>query len=287
MDFDKKGYIKEIFGFIAVLIVTVGAWLYFKSPQPSQSKATIVRDLKVPDIGQLTDDDFGKSVLRGKSAVERTHEVLPQYVSARMSCTNCHTNSGTTANAGPWVGITARFPQYRARSGKMDTLADRVNDCFERSLNGKRLPLKSPEMTDILAYMEWLSQGYNPGDDVKGSGMPKLKMPDPPDTENGRQVYLAKCVVCHLPDGRGLIAAGKSVFPPLWGDHSFNVGAGMARLHTAAGFIKHNMPQGQGGSLTDKEAWDVAAYVNQQPRPDFARKNLDWPKGDKPEDARY
>jgi thiosulfate dehydrogenase len=61
----------------------------------------------------------------------------------------------------------------------------------------------------------------------------------------------------------------------------------MGRINTAAAFVKANMPFGQGGTLTDQEAYDVATYFTQQPRPDFARKQDDWPKGDKPPDARY
>ena len=59
------------------------------------------------------------------------------------------------------------------------------------------------------------------------------------------------------------------------------------RLDTAAAFVKANMPLGQGGSLSDDDAYDVAAFFTRQPRPDFARKHLDWPKGGKPKDARY
>ena len=61
----------------------------------------------------------------------------------------------------------------------------------------------------------------------------------------------------------------------------------MARLNTAAAFAKANMPLGQGGSLSDQDAFDVAAFFIRQPRPDFGRKSEDWPKGGKPEDARY
>ena len=80
---------------------------------------------------------------------------------------------------------------------------------------------------------------------------------------------------------------GGYLFPALWGPKSFNVGAGMARLNNAAAFVKQNMPLGQGGTLSDQEAFDVAAYFTSQPRPDFAGKSEDWPKGDKPVDARY
>ncbi|WP_316683759.1 c-type cytochrome [Ralstonia holmesii] len=44
----------------------------------------------------------------------------------------------------------------------------------------------------------------------------------------------------------------------------------MARIYTAAAFVKHNMPLCKGGTLTAQEAVDVAAFFTQQPRPDYA-----------------
>lgn len=243
---------------------------------------------KVPTLANIPKDQLGESILRGKNYLENTPESLPRYVGAKMNCTSCHLNSGTTKFAGPWVGITTRFPQYRSRSAKVDTLHDRVNDCFERSLNGKRLPENSQPMTDIVAYMTWLSKDYVIGHDVEGSGMPKLKLDRKPNLENGHNVYVNKCASCHQTNGQGMFTAnGKVIYPALWGTDSFNIGAGMARLQTAAGFVKHNMPLGQGGSLTNDEAWDVAAYFTTQKRPDFKKKINDWLKGDKPSDARY
>jgi thiosulfate dehydrogenase len=61
----------------------------------------------------------------------------------------------------------------------------------------------------------------------------------------------------------------------------------MARLRTAASFIRHNMPYDLPGTLTDQQAFDVAAYVNSHPRPDLAGKENDWPNGDAPPDAAY
>lgn len=246
------------------------------------------QEFVVPQIKTLKPSPLTESIMRGKDYLENTHQLLPQYVGAKMNCTSCHLNSGTTPNAGPWVGITTKFPQYRSRSAKVDTLPDRVNDCFERSLNGKRLPLESSQMTDIISYMTFLSTGYEVGREIVGSGMPKLKLETPPDLINGTKVYQQKCVMCHQAGGEGLYSEDKKIiYPALWGSSSFNVGAGMARLHTAAGFVKKNMPLGQGNTLTDKEAWDVAAYFTQQKRPDFAKKMKDWLKGEKPTDARY
>ncbi|MBS0478478.1 MAG: cytochrome C, partial [Proteobacteria bacterium] len=34
-----------------------------------------------------------------------------------------------------------------------------------------------------------------------------------------------------------------------------------------AGFVKANMPLGQGYSLSDQDAWDVAAFVDSRVRP--------------------
>ncbi|MBN8539796.1 MAG: c-type cytochrome [Deltaproteobacteria bacterium] len=284
------------------ILVVISIWALFsafespKKMEESKKKLESVtsasvsnRKIIAPDFSKTGDGPEGESIRRGKALLENTHALLPKYVGAKINCTSCHLASGTTPQAGPWVGIVTKFPQYRSRSGKMDTLPDRVNDCFERSLNGKRLPLESRQMTDIITYMTWLSNGYEVGAKIEGSGMPKLKIQRAPDMGNGKIVYQAKCASCHQANGNGSYdAIGKKIiFPPLWGSDSYNIGAGMARLHTAAGFVKHNMPLGQGGSLTDDEAWDVAAYFTQMKRPDFGSKAKDWPKGEKPEDARY
>jgi thiosulfate dehydrogenase len=61
--------------------------------------------------------------------------------------------------------------------------------------------------------------------------------------------------------------------------NSYNVGAGLYRVSTLAGYVKANMPYGvtfENPFLTDEEAWDVAAYINSMPRPDKDL-SMDWP----------
>ena len=92
----------------------------------------------------------------------------------------------------------------------------------------------------------------------------------------------AKCTACHGADGQGVAA-----FPALWGPKSFSIGASMARLERAASFIQHNMPLGQGGTLSWQEAFDLSAYINSHPRPDSPGKEGDWPLGGAPADVPY
>jgi uncharacterized protein len=235
-------------------------------------------------------------VQRGRALVENTRTLLPEHVGNDMHCKSCHLAApghgpGTVQGAAPWVGIVERFPQYRARSGKEDTLEERVNDCFERSMNGKALPAGDPRLQDILAYMASLGSALPAMPEAKGrvegQGIRLLTLERAPDEAAGQKVYAARCAQCHGAEGQGVVAGGVVAFPPLWGDRSFNIAAGMARLHTAAGFIHDHMPLGQGGTLSNDEAWDVAAFVTRKPRPDFLAKATDWPKGGKPADARY
>ena len=191
-------------------------------------------------------------------------------------------------SAAPWVGIYSVFPEYRSRSGAVNSLQERINDCFIRSLNGKPLPPGSPEMQAVVAYMAWLSKGVPTGVDVEGRGFRRIQSDHVPDPARGKIVFAEKCATCHGAEGQGVQGAdGAYAFPALWGERSFNLGAGMARLGNASAFVKWNMPLGQGGSLSDADALDVAAFFTRQPRPDYADKDKDWPKGGKPADARY
>jgi len=228
------------------------------------------------------------AIRRGKLLVSRTKEELPGHVGNGLHCTSCHLKDGTQKNAGPWVGLVGMFPEYRARNAKKNTIEERVNDCFERSMNGKPLPTDGPEMTAIVAYMKFLSKDVPPGREVEGRGFARIKPAPTPNREHGKELYATRCASCHGADGAGITGPdGAYVFPALWGDRSFNIGAGMARLHTAAAFVKGNMPLGQGGTLSDQDAYDIADWFIHQPRPDLPGKEKDWPNGGKPDDARY
>jgi thiosulfate dehydrogenase len=223
---------------------------------------------------------LGTSIRRGRAVLAATRDSLPEHVGNRLSCTNCHSDNGTRPNVMPWLGVYGQFPQYRSRIGGIQTIEDRINDCFERSMNGKALPHDSPVLRDMIAYLAFLSWGMPTGARAPGQGLPPLE-PLPGDTVRGAAIYLAKCARCHGVNGEGGIG------PPVWGDGSYNIGAGMARVRTAARFVRVAMPFDAPGTLTAQEAFDVAAYINSRPRPDFPGKELDWPNGDPPPDVAY
>jgi thiosulfate dehydrogenase len=235
-----------------------------------------------PSPETIPGDLRGEQIRLGYKMVVDTQEYGKRYVGNALNCTNCHLDAGLNPNAASFVGISRLYPQYRERAGRQMSLADRINECFERSMNGKPLPPDSVKLTAIIAYIEWLSQGVPSGSTVPWRGIPRLVSNHQPDPLNGKEVFEKKCVFCHGSEGQGTMTA-----PPLWGPRSYNIGAGIARISVAASFIKANMPRGWGWTLTDDEALDIAIYINTQLRPDFPDKIHDWPKGGKPTDVPY
>jgi thiosulfate dehydrogenase len=260
-------------------------------PAPEAASATaepVEWPIRAPDPATIPEGPLGDAIRRGQQLVTHTRDELPEHVGADLNCTSCHLKGGTVPDAGPWVGLPGEFPEYRARNDKVVTLEGRVNDCFERSMNGEPIDPAGQDMTAIVAYMTWLSKDVPVGVPVEGRGFAKIADPPEADAVRGKALYAQKCAACHGAGGQGLDAPdGSYLYPRLWGERRFNMGAGMARLDTAAAFVHDNMPLGQGGTLTEQEAYDVAAYFTTQPRPDFAGKAQDWPKGNKPRDARY
>ncbi|MGH7694298.1 MAG: c-type cytochrome [Gemmatimonadaceae bacterium] len=230
---------------------------------------------------EITDTVMLRSVRRGRALLRNTRDSMRTHVGNKLNCTSCHFLDGTQPNAMPWVGVYARFPQYRSRSGYVQIIEDRVNDCFKRSMNGKPLAPESRDMRDIVNYFAFHSLGYPQGAEVVGQGLPQVT-PLRGNEARGRVVFAARCSRCHGANGQGTDQA-----PPAWGPQSYTIGAGMARIRTAAAFIKELMPRDSARTVSAQEAYDVATFINRRPRPDFKTKERDWPRGDPPPDVAY
>lgn len=241
----------------------------------------------------------GKLIYYGYELIAHTSKYLGpkgsvMQISNGMNCQNCHLDAGTKPWGNNYGAVYTTYPKFRDRSGSVETIHKRVNDCFERSLNGKALDSNSTEMKAIYAYIKWLGEDLQKGTKPKGNGIAELPyMNRAADPEKGKAVYVQKCQTCHGADGGGMMNLEGTMYqyPPLWGTHSYNSGAGLFRLSRFAGYVKNNMPQGadyHSPQLSNEEAWDVAAFVNSQPRPskdlskdwpDISKKPVDHPFG--------
>lgn len=273
---------------------------FLKKPQANSRNEVVTSIPKSSDgraywIPPKLDDKAGELVLYGRSLIENTSRYLGpkgsvSAISNGMNCQNCHLDAGTRIFGNNYGSVSSTYPKFRARSGAIEDIYKRVNDCFERSLNGKALDTLSKEMQAIKAYIEFLGKEVPKGTLALGSGLKPLNYLDrAADPHNGKAIYTAKCMSCHQANGEGLMnpEGNEYLYPPLWGPNSYNDGAGLYRLSSFAKYVKNNMPLGASydkPQLTDEEAWDVAAYVNVQPRPHKKFPN-DWPdKSKKPVD---
>jgi len=302
---------------LLVLVVAVTAYLAVFPPKPGAPVAAApvgaaAQPAKAQAVSFFTPARFlldsvknnpeGKLVRYGYELIAHT----PQYLGAQarqpllrlagsnLACQNCHLQAGQKAFSAPYVGIWGIYPTYKGRENAISTLEDRVNGCMTRSLNGQPLPVDGPEMKAIITYMKWLGRQVPVGEKVKGQGFVKFTMPNrEADLGQGKIIFAQQCANCHGATGQGQRAGSEAQYqyPPLWGPDSYNDGAGMHRLQTAARFIKANMPFGATAErtiLSDEAAYDVAAYINSMPRPQMPHLDKDYPDlSKKPIDCPY
>lgn len=240
-----------------------------------------------PLVDTIYDDMVKEQIAYGKDLVAHTAKYFGPNGSIGkttngLNCQNCHLKAGTGVFANNYGAVASQYPKFRARSGKVESINKRVNDCFERSLNGKAIDTTGNEMVAIVAYINFLGSNVPKGEKASGSGFKELAYINrAADPVKGKIVYATKCQSCHQANGEGLLNVEKTefAFPALWGKQSYNDGAGLYRLSNFAKFVKYNMPQGttfENPQLTDEEAWDVAAFVNAQKRPHIKVPD-DWP----------
>jgi thiosulfate dehydrogenase len=275
-------------------VVVVTLLLYFDvfAKDPVQlTEITLSPIASEYDISILDDSVENKTIKFGHELFINTPQYIgPEngnpdmvYSGNQLACNNCHLQSGTKSFSAPLIGIVKRFPQFRGRENKIGTIEERINGCFERSMNGKKLPLDEKEMKAFVAYLTWLSRLAPEDGKVTGQGFMQIVIPDRAvNLEKGQHVFETNCIICHGSNGEGFKPRGSFTYqyPPLWGNDSYNNGAGMTRVITAAQFIKANMPFGttyEAPVLSDEEAYDVAGYINRQQRPEKPNRETDFP----------
>jgi thiosulfate dehydrogenase len=275
--------------FTMVIVWMIGEGIRDHSQQVKQPISLSVADCWTgAGANQIPVTKDGEMIRYGRDLIANTSFYLgPKgtvaHMSNGMNCQNCHLDAGTKPWGSNFGAVASTYPKFRERSGSIESIEKRVNDCFERSLNGKAIDTSSKEMRAIVAYIKWLGSEVPKGTKPKGSGIMDLHYLNvAADPLKGHTIYVTTCERCHGKNGEGQINTDHSgyTYPPLWGNSSYNYGAGMYRLSRLAGFIKNNMPNPvtyHDPQLRDADAWNVAAYINSQLRPSFDMRN-DWPK---------
>ena len=279
-----NGYV----GLIAAGIVTTAAIVL-------GGHQIVERSAETEELPEAT-AEYGKLLLRNTALFIGPEQDDPnmRYSGTHIACASCHLDNGTRPGTLSLLQSAASYPRMSGRDGGVRDLKDRINGCMQRSMNGKPLPRDSVEMNAMVEYIHHLGDVYAAMSESKRTTVepPAFEEPDrAANVESGRQVFEARCKVCHGADGSGLQATPDIkdgyLFPPLWGPDSYNNGAGMTRVLTAARFIKARMPYGQ-PDLTDDQAYDVAAYINSHWRPEKDNLEVDYPdKTLKPIDSPY
>jgi thiosulfate dehydrogenase len=215
-------------------------------------------------------DELGAVVLLGEEIVRTTtkHAMSRNFVGNALNCTSCHLSNGRHPSAGTFLGTATAYPAWSPREKRVITLEDRVLNCFMRSCNGTRPPLGSEVSVAVTAYITSLSQDLpiqmNRVRPVgPGAIKPLAIKSSQSNLQRGATLYASRCADCHRADG-----LGDKENPPVWGDQSYNDGAGLASVDNLAAWLKVAMPLDE-ANLTEEQALDIAAYVNSHERPRF------------------
>ncbi|WP_274310095.1 c-type cytochrome [Solibacillus daqui] len=288
-----KSVVAAIIGIFISIGLGVGVYNTFISVDPAlttelveQKNAMALAQEREPKFPEINMADIPKDhenldeIIYGYNLVNETHVYAEDKVGANLSCTSCHAGAGLQEVAS-LVGVQADYPKYIARAGDIVTIEKRINGCMVRSMNGKPFEADSKELEAMVAYFDYISEDVELGQKRPWAKSVDMKQVPTPNVQDGEQLYNKSCISCHAADGSGI---GANAGPALWGETSFNDGAGIARMSKMAGFIQAYMPVGQEMTLTDQEASDLAAYILTQDRPEWGKHDKDWPKGDKPSD---
>lgn len=243
-----------------------------------------------PSLDDVPEGPFGDAILRGYELVNDTSNVLRGEASSvedgearvnELSCTSCHAGAGLDENSSSMVGIAAVYPMFIPRSGQVVTLEERINGCMVRSMDGQKFADDDEDLDAMVAYLTYISEGIPVGAELPWRHQNNMDDVPTPSVADGEEFYQQSCITCHAGNGAG---TGSNSGPALWGEGSFNDGAGIARMTKMAGYIQNNMPVGAEKTLSDQQASDLAAYILAQDRPEWKNHDKDWPGGNRPTD---
>ena len=203
---------------------------------------------------------------------------------SHTTCTHCHQDAGDKQDA---EGNRLKGSNNLGASWVMADMYDRFTglilshelrqmQCYINSSNGFKPNIADDLLRDVTAYSRFIAAAL----DLKiGNRYPEQGMDEIPSAATGRRgddyvrgafTYRERCASCHGPQGFGLVADGRVVYPAVAGRNSFSLDSRMnfAAVNTIMpGFICRNMPPGAEGSLDAQQCRDIAYFLSTLPRP--------------------
>jgi len=260
---------------LAIIVSAVFACRQGTSVEGKKSVQSDTISAIFPDTLNMPKSKLGEAVRYGRDLFLFTayyigpEGVNGKYTGNKINCTHCHQWAGTKPFSFNLMKSHNRYPMYRAREGKVLSLAERINNCVTRPHNGIPLPLDSKEMIAMLSYLKWINETVPKDKWMTGEEALPVEFPaKASNPEKGSRLYVERCSRCHGANGEGRMNADSVSFlyPPLWGDQAYQPGSSMHRVIKQAQWIKANMPfdsaKWDKPVLTDEEAFDIAAFVN-------------------------
>ena len=284
----RSSWFPVLLGLI-ILVITLSQ--LFVVPQTKENKISLsdsaAKEWQAPDINLVPETPEGELIRYGRDLIVNTSKYFgPKGIVASitngMNCQNCHVDAGSRSFGNSFAAVASTYPRYRERSGRVESIEFRINDCMKRSLNGKEIDSMGKEMQSMVAFLKWLGKDVPKGVKPAGAGIVEIPFLNrAADPEKGKMIFEGLCQVCHGNNGQGEWYEDSTgyKYPPLWGHGSYNTGAGLYRISRLAAFVKYNMPFTAvhvPPLLTDEQAWDLAAFISSRPRNDFAAP-FDWP----------
>ena len=229
----------------------------------------------------IVDDMQGYMAKEG--AAERWHANRFSR-SSHATCRHCH------RGVGDWVDAEGKRPVGSNGLGASWVMADmydrftglilpyelRQMQCYINSSNGFKPNAADDLLRDVTAYTRFLSAAHELkiGNRYPEQGMAEVTTSTTQrrgdDYVRGAHVYRERCAACHGAQAFGTVVDGRVLYPALAGKNSFTLDSRMywGRIDSVMpGFICHNMPPGQEGTLARQDCRDIAYYLGTLPRP--------------------
>ena len=130
-----------------------------------------------PPESEMPTDEFGDVIRRGREIFIDTPRAAPAFVGNSLRCVSCHLDAGRLADSSPMWAAFVSYPAYRSKNKSVNTFQQRLQGCFEYSMNGRAPPLGAPELVALESYAYWLASGAPINPNLAGRGYPALARP--------------------------------------------------------------------------------------------------------------